>query len=115
MKIVNAIIIGIIALLSLAAGVTKIFTAPQEISFFESLGIDLNIMIAFGFVQFAAGVLILLPKLRKIGAIVAAISFGISAIMIFRTGQIGFALFSILPIALALYILKTSKASDVSG
>lgn len=111
MNIVNAVIVGVIALLSLAAGAAKVFKAPQELAFFESLGVDLNIMIAFGTVQIAAGALTFLNKFRKIGAVIAAISFLISAAMIFRTEQIGFALFSILPVAFALYILRIPTPS----
>ena len=104
MKIVRVIILVIVALLSLAAGVAKIMKTPQETTFFDSLGIDLTFMLILGVLQVAGGIFIFVPKVRKVGAIVAAIAFSISTIMIFMTGQIGFGLFSLLPIVLALYL-----------
>ena len=109
MKIVRIILVIIIALLSLSAGAAKLMKVPQEVIFFESLGINLNMMWALGFFQVLAGVLIFVSKFRKIGAIFAALTFIISAIMILMTGQLGFGLFSLLPVILALYIAITSQ------
>ena len=109
MRIVKIIILAILALLSVAAGAAKLMKAPQETTFFESLGIDLTFMLMLGLLQVAGGIFIIVPKLRKIGAIVAAIAFSISTIMISMTGQIGFGFFSLLPVILALYIAISSQ------
>jgi hypothetical protein len=111
MKILNIIILAIVALLSLAAGAAKIMKAPQEVVFFESLGISLTLMVALGVVQAVAGVMALVPRIRKIGAAIAAICFVISAIMILMSGQIGFGLISLLPAALAVYIFISTPSS----
>jgi len=76
MKILRIIILVIVTLLSLAAGLAKVMQVPQEAA-------------------------VAIPKTRNIGAIVTAVIFLISAIMIFMNGQVGFGLFSLLPTALA--------------
>ena len=109
MRIVKIIILAILGLLSLAAGAAKLMKAPQETTFFDSLGIDLTFMLLLGLSQVIGGIFIIAPKLRKIGAIVVAIAFSISTIMISMAGQVGFVLFSLLPVLLALYIAISSQ------
>jgi len=112
MAILQKIALGLVALLSLAAGVAKIMKAPQEVAFFESLGIDLFFMIVLGTLQIASGLIILVQRFRVIGAIIAAISFSLSAAMIWITGQIGFAMVSVLPVALAIYVIRVESLQD---
>jgi len=112
MAILQKIILGIVALLSVAAGAAKIMEAPQEVAFFESLGIDLFFMIALGALQIVAGIIIFVPRFRIIGATIAAISFSISVAMIWMTGQIGFAMISVLPVALAIYVIHAESLQN---
>lgn len=109
------IISVIVAFLSIAAGVAKLMKVPQETTFFDSLGIDLRFMLILGIFQVAAGIFIFMPRARRMAAILTAIAFSFSTIMIFMTGQIGFGLFSILPVVLALYLaalFHTAKRAE---
>lgn len=110
MKILRIAILAIVSLLSVAAGLAKVMRVPQEASFFEGLGLSLGLMIALGGLQLVGGVLVIFPKSRKLGAILAAIAFLMSAIMVFMNGQIGFGLFSLLPAALAGSVLVFRSA-----
>lgn len=110
MKIVNIIIFLIVTSLCVAAGGAKIMNVPQEAAFFETLNIDLVYMTILGAVQIAAAIFLVFYKTRNLGAILAAAAFLVSAGMILKTGQMSFGLFSLLPVLLALYIIKVSKS-----
>lgn len=109
MKIFNIIAIFAVALLSLAAGAAKLMKVPQEAAFFEAVSLAPIFMTIFGALQVLCSVLICIPKTRRIGAGLAALSFFASVVMILKTGQIYFALFSVLPVFLALYVFAFSK------
>lgn len=111
MKVLRIIVLVIVTLLSLAAGLAKVMQVPQEAAFFEGLGVNLGVMIGLGAAQIIGGLFVVFPKTRNIGAIITAIAFLISAIMIFMNGQIGFALFSLLPAALAGSVLFFRSAN----
>lgn len=110
MNILYKIAIAIVVLLSLAAGAAKIMQAPQEAAFFEAVGLAPIFMIGLGVLQVLGGILIAIPKSRRMGAIVAALSFLVSVVMIVKTGQVGFALVSLLPVMLALFVFVRSKS-----
>jgi len=97
-------LIVIVSLLSLAAGLAKILMAEQEVVFFAALGIDPRWMIPLGLLQMAGPVLAIFKSRRAIAGIVMATGFAISGIMIFLTGNAGFALISALPVVLSLLI-----------
>ena len=98
------ILIAVIGVLSLAAGAAKLTSAPQEVQFFQEAGVGLGWMLALGALQIAGGILLIFHRLRKVGAVLAAIGFALSAAMIFATGNTVFAAFSMLPVGLALLL-----------
>lgn len=101
MKIVNVLIIVVVVLLSIAAGAAKVMQVPQEMEFLRSVGLSESLIMVFGLIQIAGGVLLMTQKTRLIGAVLAASAFVLSTILIFIGGNIEFGLFSILPIVLA--------------
>ncbi|NNK52521.1 MAG: hypothetical protein HKO99_13075 [Xanthomonadales bacterium] len=101
MKIIHILIIVALALLSIAAGLAKVMQAPQEMEFLQSFGLSKILIIVFGLIQIAGGVLLAPKKTRMFGAILAASAFGVSTVLIFVRGNVAFGMFSILPIALA--------------
>lgn len=104
MNIVNKIILALVGVMSLAAGAAKVMRVPDEAQFFAEAGLAPGVMVIFGVVQLVAGALILWRKTRLAGALIAAIMFACSAIMIFMAGNLRFALISSLPVAMALYV-----------
>ena len=108
MKIVNILIVAIIALLSIAAGLAKVMQTQQEMAFLQGFGFSSALIIAFGLVQVLGGVLLLPKKTRLPGAILAASALVVSTVLIFVGGNLTFGLVSILPIALAGVIIYQS-------
>ena len=111
MKIVNIIIVAIIALLSIAAGLAKVMQAPQEMEFLQGLGLSSGLILAFGLVQIVGGLLLATKKTRMPGAILVTLAFAVSTVLVFIGGNVSFGLFSIIPIALAgLIVYQAAKA-----
>ena len=114
MKIVSYLIIAIVTLLSIAAGLAKVMQTPQEMAFLQGAGLSPGLIVVFGLVQILGGLLLALPKTRKVGAVIAAAAFVVSAALIFMGGNLAFGLISIVPIALAgiVFYHSTSKGSE---
>jgi len=105
MKIVNILIILIVALLSIAAGLAKVMQTEQEMEFLRSFNLSNAMIIAFGIVQIAGGVLLAPSKTRVVGAVLALLAFVVSAILIFVSGNSVFGLLSMIPVALTALIV----------
>lgn len=108
MKILNILIISVVALLSIAAGLAKVMQTEHEMQFLQSFGLSTVLIIAFGMVQIAGGVLLVPSKTRMFGAVLAISAFVASTILIFVGGNLVFALLSIIPIALTCVIAYQS-------
>lgn len=104
MKILNLLLISLLVLLSIAAGFAKILLVEQEVKFLQSFGFNELMIIAFGLVQICAGTLLIAHKTRLFGALLAILSFLFSTILLFFSGDILFALVSIIPIVLASFL-----------
>ena len=105
MKIVNILIIAIVALLSIAAGLAKVMQTPQEMEFLQGVGLSSFLIVVFGIVQVSGGVLLVPRKTRMPGAVLAAFAFALSSILIFIGGNLAFGLFSLLPVVLVCVII----------
>lgn len=104
MKVIDKIVLGLLGVMSLAAGAAKVLQVPEEAQFFAEAGIASSAMVIFGVVQIVAGVLLLLQVTRLAGALIAAIMFASSATMIFMTGNLQFGLVAALPVLMACYV-----------
>jgi len=100
-RIIKNLIIVVIALLSISSGLAKVMQVPQEMEFLQSVGLSRILIIVFGLVLIAGGVLLAPKKTRTLGAVIVASAFVVSTVLIFMGGNSAFGLFSILPIALA--------------
>jgi len=105
LKILNILIITVIALLSIAAGLAKLMQTEQEIVFLRGFGFNNAMIIAFGLVQMAGGVLLVPARTRLIGAVLAASAFVLSTILIFTGGDLVFGLVSTIPSVLSCVIV----------
>ena len=114
MKIVNILIIAIIALLSIAAGLAKVMQTQQELEFLQGVGLSSALIVAFGLVQISGGVLLVLKKTRMLGAVLATSALVVSTVLIFLGGNLKFGLFSTIPIALACVIIYQSSRGALS-
>ena len=82
MKIFLNIALVILVFLAVSSGLTKIMLLEQEVEFFSEYGFNHSILMLFGIVQLVGGILLVLLKTRMVGAIVVAITFLISAVML---------------------------------
>ena len=114
MKIVNILIIAIVALLSVAAGLAKVMQTQQEMEFLQGFGLSTALIVAFGLVQILGGVLLVPKKTRLPGAILATSALVVSTVLIFVGGNLTFGLVSMLPIALAGVIIYQSARNTNS-
>ena len=108
MKIVNILIVAVIALLSIAAGLAKVMQSQQEMEFLQGVGLSSVLIVAFGLVQISGGVLLVPRKTRMLGAVLATSALVVSTVLIFVGGNLAFGLVSMLPIALASVIIYQS-------
>ena len=98
-----------VLLLALTSGIAKIMLIPEELAFFQKVGLTETAIILVGILQIISAVLILINRFRIIGTTLLGITFIFSTILIFLSGDVTFGLFSTLPILLIFFIVKTKK------
>lgn len=101
MKYINIVVVGIIALLSFAAGAAKVMQSPQEMEFLQNVGMNAPVIILYGVLQICCGVLVIPRKTRMYGAIFAALAFMLSTILLIASGNIMFSIISSIPVLLS--------------
>lgn len=111
MQRAKIIILVLLVLLGAAAGLAKITLAPPEVGFFSGLGLGTLVVVAFGILQFVGALLLPFKKTRLVGAVILDVTFTLSVVMILMTGQIGFALVSVIPVIMAGYIIYDTRVS----
>ena len=109
MKYVALIVLALLILMSVAAGGAKVAHMPQEIQFFADAGLSKTWLVPVGILQIIGGLLAIFPRSRSAGAAVIAAGFLITTIVIFITGNIGFGLFSLLPVLIAVFFMRRSR------
>ncbi|PKG41563.1 hypothetical protein CXF67_14895 [Psychroflexus sp. MES1-P1E] len=92
--------------MGISSGVAKIMLIPGEMAFFKGVGFSETLLIIFGSIQIIGSSLLIFKKLRNLGAIILAITFCISTVLIFLGGTISFGFFSILPILMIGFIIN---------
>jgi hypothetical protein len=111
MKILLKINLAILVLLAISSGVSKIMLMPQEVQFFGSVGFSNLILVIFGLFQVVGGLMLVLSKTRLSGAIVVAITFAISAIVLFISENIMVALITCFTLLMLSVVIKQSLES----
>ena len=109
MLLAKKINLFLLVLLGAAAGFAKITQAPPEVAFFQGLGLGTIVVIALGVLQLVSAVLLIFESRRHIGAILLGVTFSLSVIMILMTGQVGFALVSIIPVLMAGLVIYDTR------
>lgn len=119
MKILQMVLIGLIVLLSIAAGSAKVMNAPQEVEFLKSFGFSDVLILIYGVVQITSGLLLAWPKTRNVGVVATSLAFMLSSSLIFIKGDLIFGFISLIPIAISGYIylysaqLLLTKSADL--
>ena len=111
MNLLKKINLVLLVLLGGAAGLAKVTQAPPEIAFFAGLGLGAMVVVVFGVLQIAGAGLLIFAKTRFVGAILLDVTFSLSVVMILMTGQIGFALVSVVPVLMAGWVIYDTRIS----
>jgi hypothetical protein len=110
MKKLDIFLVGVLVLLSIAAGLAKLLESPQEITFLSRAGLsELQILMLGGF-QTCSGLLLAFSKTRRWGTLAAGAGLLVSSVIIFISGNVPFGVFSLLPIAVAIYIFFRTRS-----
>ena len=94
--------------LAVSSGIIKIMLMPQDVDMFGQYGFSNPILIAFGVTQIAGGILLAWPKHRVTGAVVVAVTFLVSAVILVLAGNIPLAGVTMLLVLLFGFIAKQS-------
>ena len=105
MRVLGFVFLGFLGLLSLAAGAAKLAQAPQEVEFFVSVGLNAFWLYPLGALQVLGALACIPSRFRKLGIAAVALRFAISASMIFATGNVMFGAVSLVPVALATWLI----------
>jgi len=108
MKIFINVVLAILVFLAVSVGVTKIMLMQQDVEFFGKYGFTNTILITYGVVQLLGGILLAFPKTRIIGAILVAITFLISAIVLVMEDNIPVTIVTLVFVLLSGFIIKQS-------
>ncbi len=92
MKAVQIAVLGVLVFLAVSSGVTKVMLMEQDVAFFGKYGFTNPLLIGFGAVQVIGGAMLILPKTRFFGAALVAITFAVSAVVLFLEGSVPFAI-----------------------
>lgn len=109
MKILLKINFILITLISIATGIFKLLQQEADIQLFEKIGFTATATTLLGVIQLIGGLMLILPKTRKLGAWIMLPTFIIASIAVFANGMIAFGIVSLLFIAMIILILKFEK------
>ena len=107
--VLSTILIVVIVTMGFGAGMAKILVLPNEVEFFSKVGLNEAMLITFGSFQLLGSILFIPSKTRIAGGLLLTLLFGISSILIIRTGSIVFGVFSLLPILLIILALRIKR------
>jgi hypothetical protein len=106
------VVLVILIFLGASAGIVKIMKMPQELDFFQAVGLNEFFLVVFGFVQLLGGVLLIFRRSRLLGALISTATFLASAAMLLATGAFGFGAISLLPAIMSGWIMWDNLQDD---
>lgn len=109
MKVFFNIVLFILVFLAVSSGITKIMLMQQDVDFFGNYGFTNPVLITYGVIQLAGGVLLVFPKTRVIGAAMVAITFLISAAILFMSGNIPITIITLVCVFLLVFVIRQSR------
>ena len=100
--------LAILVFLAVSSGITKIILMPQDVEFFGLYGFTNPILIAYGAIQLVGGILLFLAKTRFIAAVIVAITFLISAVVLIMAGKFLVTFFTFVAMIMLGVVMKQS-------
>lgn len=108
MHIFFNVIIAILVLLAVSSGIMKSMLMPQEVEFFGRYGFSEPLLIAYGVSQVVGGLMLIPAATRILGAAVVAITFLISAVVLFMDDKVPLAIVTLIFVLLLGWLMKRS-------
>lgn len=87
----------------------------QDVEFFGKYGFTNSILVTYGVIQLIGGILLISPKTRILGAILVAITFLISLVVLVMAGNIPVAIITLVCVALLGLIIKQTFDKQNNG
>lgn len=109
MKYVWIIIVGILTFLAVTSGITKVMLMPQDVDFFGKYGFSNPVLMVYGAAQIIGGVLLPFKQTRFIGALIIAITFAISLVVLMLDGNIPVSIVTTIAIAVLGLVAMRSR------
>ncbi|TDR23520.1 hypothetical protein [Marinicella litoralis] len=106
MKIFYQVITVILMLLAVSSGISKIMLMEQDVMFFAPYGFSNALLMIFGVAQVIGGLLLMPFKTRVLGAIIVAITFVISLVMLLMAKSMLFAAVTLVSLLLLGMVVK---------
>jgi len=114
-KVFLNLILAVLVFLAISSGVTKIMLMQQDVEFFGKYGFTNSILVTYGVIQLIGGILLISPKTRIFGAILVAITFLISLVVLVMAGNIPVAIITLVCVALLGLIIKQTFDKQNNG
>ena len=109
MKAVSIIILGILTLLAMSSGITKVLLLQRDVDFFGKYGFSDLMLIAFGLLQLIGGLLLVFKKTRFAGAAIVAVTFLVSLVLLLMDGNIPVSIITVAATLLLGLVMKQSR------
>ena len=107
-KVLTLIVLVILIFLALSSGMTKVTMMQQDVDFFGKYGFTNSILIGYGALQIIGGVLLIFRQTRFVGAVIVAVTFVISLIVLLLEGNIPVSIATALATLALLIVMKLS-------
>ena len=85
---------------------------PQDVEFFGKYGFTNTILIAYGITQLIGGILLIFQKTRLIGAVIVAITFLISVVVLIMEDNIPVVFITLFSVAMLGVVMKQSMKKE---
>ncbi len=80
----------------------------QDVDFFRKYGFTTPLLTIFGAAQLVGGVLLLVRKTRLLGAMIVAITFLISVVLLVKEGNVPFTIFTFVALIMLGVVIRYS-------
>lgn len=114
MRIALRINLVLLILLGVSTGLVKLFSMEEEMALFRNVGFSDVLTMVFGAVQLMAGLALLHPKTRRVGAVVLIPTFVFATYALFAKGVMPFAPLSLLFIVMAGLVVRCPAGPQVA-
>ena len=112
MKYIPTVILYILVFLAVSSGITKIMLMPQDVDFFGQYGFTNPLLMLFGAIQLASGVMLIFQKTRIAGAAIVAVTFAISAVVLILAGSVPATIATLVALALLGWTIRNTMTNS---